>query len=43
MDDATWNSTMDSNLFPERVPKAIKFKTEDGDQYSRLLVREDAH
>ena len=24
------------NYFPDRVPKAIKFKTEDGDQYSRL-------
>ena len=24
------------NYFPDRVPKAIKFRTEDGDQYSRL-------
>ena len=24
------------NYFPDRVPKAIKFKTEPGDQYSRL-------
>lgn len=28
------------NYFPDRVPKAIKFKTEKGDQYSRLYSRE---
>ena len=28
------------NYFPDRVPKAIKFKTEKGDQYSRLYSSE---
>lgn len=28
------------NYFPERVPKAIKFHTEEGDQYSRLYSDE---
>ena len=28
------------NYFPDRVPKAIKFKTVDGDQYSRLYSEE---
>ena len=28
------------NYFPDRMPKAIKFKTEDGDQYSRLYSKE---
>lgn len=28
------------SYFPERIPKAIKFKTEKGDQYSRLYSEE---
>lgn len=28
------------NYFPDRIPKAIKFKTVDGDQYSRLYSEE---
>ena len=28
------------NYFPDRVPKAIKFHTEEGDQYSRLYSEE---
>lgn len=28
------------NYFPDRIPKAIKFKTEEGDQYSRLYSEE---
>ena len=28
------------NYFPERIPKAIKFKTQNGDQYSRLYSQE---
>ena len=28
------------NYFPERIPKAIKFRTKDGDQYSRLYSQD---
>ena len=28
------------NFFPERIPKAVKFETESGDQYSRLYSEE---
>ena len=28
------------NYFPDRVPKAIKFRTEEGDQYSRLYSQD---
>ena len=28
------------SYFPDRVPRAIKFKTEDGDQYSRLYSKQ---
>ena len=28
------------NYFPDRVPKAIKFKTKEGDQYSRLYSQD---
>ena len=28
------------NYFPDRIPKAIKFKTEEGDQYSRLYSQD---
>ena len=28
------------NYFPDRIPKAVKFKTVDGDQYSRLYSEE---
>lgn len=28
------------SYFPDRIPKAIKFKTEDGDQYTRLYSSE---
>lgn len=28
------------SYFPDRQPKSVKFKTEDGDQYSRLYSRE---
>lgn len=34
MPDGTWN------YFPDRIPRAIKFNTEPGDQYSRLYSDE---